>query len=109
MVKRLTQAAIACVTGVAATVLAAAPAQAWPGDCSTAFYSSTATLAVCHSGSGSYRAVAFCEFPDGTAGAPVGSWKTVASNSYSYAFCENIPALGGQSYVFAKDVNKRSY
>ncbi|WP_157556474.1 hypothetical protein [Herbidospora yilanensis] len=96
---RIAQLSLACAAGIAATTFTAAPANALPSDCSAAAASRTASIAVCHGGTGSYRAVAWCDAPDGTYVVAWGSWKTVSSNSYSTAYCPYRSEYGGQTIL----------
>ncbi|MET7833650.1 hypothetical protein [Micromonospora sediminicola] len=87
-------AAAALSTG--AVVATAAPALATPTNCSWAKYTATSIVAVCHGGTGQYRARITCRHYYGAAGDyyytnGYGSWKSASSGQASYAYC---PASG---------------
>ncbi|GAA0846581.1 hypothetical protein GCM10009525_66020 [Streptosporangium amethystogenes subsp. fukuiense] len=96
---RITSLTLACAAGIATTTFTAAPAHAIPTNCSAGAASRTASIAVCQSGTGSYRAVAFCDYPDGTYGSAYGNWVYMPSSSYSTAYCPNKSVYGGQSIL----------
>lgn len=96
---RIASLSLACAAGIAATTFTAAPAHAIPTNCSGGAASRTAYISVCHAGTGSYRAVAFCDYPDGTFTSALGNWVYMPSSSYSTAYCPNRPVYGGQGIL----------
>ncbi|MCY1144936.1 hypothetical protein OWR29_43655 [Actinoplanes sp. Pm04-4] len=69
--------------------LTSSPAMATPTNCSWARYTANSIVAICNGGSGNFRARITCHNsgPGGILVSAVGSWKTVASRSPSYAYC----------------------
>ncbi|WP_329080808.1 MULTISPECIES: hypothetical protein [unclassified Streptosporangium] len=104
---RIARLSLACAAGIAATSFAAAPAHAYPTNCSAGAASRTATIAVCNSGTGSYRAIAFCNYPDGWFTSAYGNWVTRPSSSYSTAYCPKQSGHGGQSTVDSAAYERR--
>ncbi|GIH26234.1 hypothetical protein Aph01nite_45440 [Acrocarpospora phusangensis] len=104
---RIARLSLACAAGISAIAFAATPAQAYPTDCSAAAVSSTASIAACLSGTGSYRAVAYCEYPDSTYTVTYGPWVYRPSSAISLAICPKNNALGGQSTLDRASYERR--
>ncbi|GAA4183869.1 hypothetical protein GCM10022252_11870 [Streptosporangium oxazolinicum] len=104
---RTVRLSLACAAGIAATAFTAAPAQAIPTDCSGGAASRTSYISTCHAGTGSYRAVAFCDYPDGILTSAYGAWKYMPSNTYSTANCPNRPEYGGQGILSSGFTERR--
>lgn len=100
-IRRIAASALSCAAIVGGLVaMSGSPAQATPQSCSHGKYSATAALAICNSGTGSFRSVVRCHYSPYEGATRYtngyGPYKTAGSGQVSYSYCPKVNNV--QSY-----------